>query len=297
MNYKRFFIIFAIILYAFCIQGCEQERLVQPEQIAEKSVSNPSQKAISLAYDETAITTTTQWPGGIVAGLSKSPNNKHVRLKHYSKTHKKQMVDTLGNYSVEVEYTEGDAELGIPLELYNRIKENMHPRHPQANPIKRYTIINNVYTAYGINGSVVSTQNFSMPADLKGKITSVPGAIPIAQSGERVSGLFEGLQNKGVQYTMLGDKEAVYEEQISNVPTIARMKIVFDVTTGLIKRTASYNKEGKLSEVELTHYKTVSDFYVPHNIVTHRLDKLANGEWGVIETTVEQRDNIKIEKR
>lgn len=297
MHYIRFFAGLAVILCAFLIQGCEKEQLVQPKQTVKKSSSSPSFKAVSLSYDETATTTTTQWPAGTTAGFSKGTGDKHVRLKYYAKTHRNFTADTLGNYSVEVEYTESDADLGIPLELYNRIKDNMHPRHPQANPIKRYTIINDVYTAYGVNGSVISTETFTMPSQLAGKITSVPEAFPTAQAGERVTGIFEHLKKNGVQYQMLGDKEAVYEEQIGGNSEAARAKIVFDISSGLVSRMASYNKEGKLADVQLTYYKTVSDFYVPHNIVIHRLDKLANGEWGMIETTVEQRTNIAIVKQ
>jgi hypothetical protein len=187
--------------------------------------------------------------------------------------------------------------MGIPKELYDRIKNNMHPRHPQANPVKRYSIINNVYTAYGINGSVVSTRTFTMPPQLAGKIVSVPGAVSVNQAGERVSGFFEHLKKNGLQYQMLGDKEAVYEEKIGSNSATSRTKIVFDVSTGLVSRMASYNKEGKLAEVQLTSYKTVNDFYVPYNIVTYRLGKQTSGDWGVIETTVEDRTNISIEKR
>jgi hypothetical protein len=296
MKHLNFNYPFRSLLVVFFVYstGCERS-IVQPEALNETPAQALSSNLlVDVSYDET-ITTVIPGTGMATGAMTKSSGGgTETVLKDYSKTHRRMTIDTAGNVFVEVTYIEGDADIRIPIDLYNRIKNGMHPRHPKANPIKRYTIINNLYTAYGISGDVVYTKTFEPPQ----KPTVAFGGAEHRltkrdKTGERMDNLFRGLEQKGIAYQLVGNRAVVYEETVQREGKTTKLKTMTDIKIGLPVRQARYNSEGQMEQVQVMQYANVNGQYTLGHLTTNRFGRTQSSDWGLKETTTESRANIR----
>jgi len=281
---------FSLLLFPFAVFlfGCA-EKLVQSESVDPALSAKPVSR---ISYDETSITLLyASASSNIVGELTKASGSQAGRLKDFSKTRRVVSLDADGSRNIEVTYLEGDEEIRIPMKLYNEIKGKMHPRHPQANPVKRYTIQKNVYTAYGIDGSVVFTKTFPELAKSRG----IGDAVPAKQAADRMNALLSSLETRKIPYKMVGFKDLQIERPVATGGKVIKEKITFDAQTGLVKHMSVYRQDGNVSDVTTFLYENVSDHFVPSYIARLTYGTLQGGTWGVVEKTIERRTNILVE--
>ena len=301
------FLTVTLILFSFFSTGCEKE-LLQPENLSvsvQKTTPLPAHIMARISFEEKMITTSPQWPKSITGGLKKQKGGEEY-LTDFANLKKVIQIDTSGTHNMDVDYIEGNADIRMPIKMWNEIKDKTNPVDPKANPMKRYTIINGNYTAYGVNGSVLITAKFpqdSIPlidttASLGGKINSKLQLVPVDIANTKpIDEIANDYRKQGISCKVFGKNLLLMEQNVTTPKGNVLTKTVVNARNGLMERFASYNKEGKLSSVVLLSYKNVDGYYFPATIVDYAMGNLADGSWGILTKTIQARTNLTIETR
>lgn len=282
--------------------------MLQPETstpVVDKTTSLPKHIMARISFEEKMITTSTQWPQSTVGALRKQ-NSDEVKLTDYANTRKTIEIDTAGVQNMDVVWIEGNADIRMPLEMWNEIKHKTNPVDPKANPMNRYTMINGQYTAYGVDGSVIFSATF--PVDtipsmdtssvVGGKINSKLRLVPVNRVNTKpVEEIVSEYSKKGILCKAFGENAVLIDQNVQTPKGNLMTKTVVDTRSGLMQRAATYNTEGNLSSVVLFSYKDVNGYYFPATIVDYWMGKLADGSWGILTKTIQARTNLTIETR
>jgi hypothetical protein len=267
--------------------------MVKPEE-KDGEVQPQSPELMSISYDETSITTSSpEQISGVSQVAAQGGRNMGV-LRHFERTHRRMTIHADGSASLEVRYLEGNSDIHIPLKLYNRIKPRLHPPDPARKPITRYTIINNTYTGYAEDGSVVHVQHFPQQ--------TAPISNDLAKMGTNVRSfdkamLAEQLVKSGARFQQLNEREILVERVIVHSGSQVFLKQeAIDTEIGRTVRAMTYDQSGRPSLAQRFRYQVINDFSVPSLVVTHRYGEGPGGAWGVQQTTMEQRTNISVKQ-
>ncbi len=279
------------------LTACEKDPILKPEE------TEPSEShlvaAIVISYDQTTITTSPQGtsPTESSAGemsLSATGTRTEV-LRHFERTRRKMRIHDNGRASLEVEYLEGNSDINIPMELYQRIKHRLHPPDPARKPITRFTIINDRYTGYAADGSVVFSKQFpQLPVNPSAGLLKAAAMDPGIKNATAIK---EQLERSGAQIRAMNNKEVVVERTITNPASpIGLKKEVVNLESGQIVHSVSYDRSGRPMLAERIKHEVVNDLPIPSVVVTHRYGESPSGTWVVRETTIEQRTKISVER-
>jgi hypothetical protein len=232
--------------------------VVQPESAGPIA---PPEIALAISFTETIhVTAPNESPFGTSGeGVSsRTTGRSKGRLLDYSKVSRSIRIDTSGNLYAEGRYLEGNSDLRIPRDLYERIKGRMHPADMNRKPIVRYTIANQTYSGYAEDGSLVSQRTFSRDAGIGGgemgewartferPTVSTARVIPFAQR----------LTVSGVVFEPIGSRDIIYEEKPTS-SQVGRIRKRVDAVTGVPSQALEYDGNGKLKRAVKYEYKPV----------------------------------------
>ena len=286
----------------FSFYSCQNEPLIPEPKIKKAGQQLPPGIVMQISYNEKTLRTSSQWPKSIVGGLRKT-NDAEELLIDFQNVKTLIEIDTVGQLSTEVDYIESNADTHMPLELYDAIKDKINPPAPDDNPMTRYTINKGNYTAYGADGSIICTAQFpeddiSFLIDTTGTQAGTNariGLTPVSKRDNRpLSDIINNYRSKGIQCSLLGENEIIVEKNLTSQTKNLTAKAVFDARTGLLKRNAIYNNEGRLLNAEIFGYKNVDGYYFPATIVGYEMGNLSDGSWGIKTKTIKARTALKI---
>ncbi|HXF90549.1 MAG TPA: hypothetical protein VNJ29_01310 [Candidatus Nitrosotenuis sp.] len=260
---------------------------------------------VRITFEEKKFTTSTQWPKSTIGGLKKAHEGEEY-LTDFANTKHVIQIDSSGVQNIDVTWIEGNADIRMPMEMWNDVKDKTNPVDPKSNPMIRYTLINGLYTAYGKDGSVIFSTTFPVdtipPIDTtiipSGKINSKINLVPVGlMSAKPINEIAESYRKKGIKCKVFGDYALLIEKEITTPKGNVLTKAVINARSGLPERIASYTTKGKLSNVVLLSYKDVNGYYYPATIVEYMMGNLADGTWGILTKTIQARTNLTIETR
>ncbi len=293
-------LVFSLVL-ALVFTACEKAVITTEPVQVRQTEQLPKDIKFRISYNEKTFTTSTQWPESIIGG-DKTTSDEEL-LVDFQNVKTIIELDTSGYFSTEVEFIEGNADTHMPMELYSSIESKVNPPHANANPMARYTILNGIYTAYGIDGSEIFTgqvPNEKISDLIDTSLVHIGGNPKIGLVPTNVINstpldqIVSDYQMHGIQCSIIGDGYLKLERNIATPSGNVRTKSIINARTGLLERNALYNTEGKLLSVLLNTYKDVDGYFFPATTVNYAMDYLSDGSWGISTKTVKTRSEIKI---
>lgn len=275
------------------LSACEREFVVKPE-LDGPTPNQPVSGSLVISYDETSISTSPPPPNSAGDGTTLQTGSTPRVLRHYERTRRTMTIHPDGSVSVEVRYLEGNSDIRIPMELYNRIKHRLHPPDPARKPITRFTIANNTYTGYAEDGSVVHVRSFPQQArGMANALTKINAAAPMPNKAT----MMEELAKSGAWVQQLNEREIIIERVIADSRSqVAVKKEAVNTETWQTVRSVTYDRSGRPITAQRVQHQIVDGFPVPSLIVTYRYGEVPGRGWAVQQTTIEQRMNISVQR-
>ncbi|MFQ6606000.1 MAG: hypothetical protein ACE5D8_10705 [Fidelibacterota bacterium] len=257
-----------------------------------------------MEYDQETVTTSTRWPNHIIgrAGRGKTTEGEAEYLVDYANTHTTFTIDDSGYIGIRTDWLEGNADIPMPMDMWNQVKDETNPFHPDHKSKVAFELKDGTYTSYATDGSIIAT--YPYPADslkLDTDLISIDsiayylGYTMSSDSADMKADIMNHLMQEGVNFRLLGDYEILVVKTKHSQEREFLVKMVVNTKTGRIQRRAMYDTQGNLDQVTLLSYDLISGMPFPVQIITYNIATNHNGERDIIAKTIETRSNISIQ--
>lgn len=251
------------------------------------------------SYDQTEITYSRIWPEGISAGFDKSKSTSGGELLvDYERTNEVLAYDEEGYMSSVTEFLEGDGEMNMPEDTYNKLKSTMPAKSADYDPVARIVLQDGVSKSYTKSGklkyeSTYNPEEFKVdPSLLEVLKTNQEDSSDVEQS---VQSNIEALKQEDIQFDLLDDYYAKYTLPETQRTKVSGYQVVKDLRNGHIVAEAVMRDDGKYQSVSFNKYKEVKGMSVLSYKEKYSYGDL-NGKWEITQRTVTHRQNINIIK-
>lgn len=253
------------------------------------------------SYDQTEMTFSRLWPKGIAAGLGKQSTTGGELLVDYERTREVLAFDEEGYMSSISEFLEGDGEMNMPEEAYNKHKATMPARSADHDPVVKTVMQDGTTKSYSKSGklkyeSTYDPEEFRVdPALLDLLETAAADTSDVEQS---IQNNKEGLTNDGISFNIVDGFYAEYEisssveAQENGVPAY---QLLQDLRTGDIVSSAVLRADGEYDSITFNRFKVVENTSILVYSEEFTFGNI-NGKWGVTQRSVMHRQNIKVIK-
>jgi len=260
---------------------------------------------LKLEYDERMVSTSYTWPSYMVESICmpKSSGGENELLTDYANTSTTFIVDDLGYVSVRKVWNEGNADIRMPMEMWESVKDLTHPIPPDQRSITSYEYSGGTFTAYAGDGSII--ESFLYPIDsLKIDIDEIDmnfvqdyfnGGYQTDSTNMNVSELLNSYERNGGTHHELSSSETLVELPHSLSQDGSTIKMVLDRRSGQVNRHALYNHEGNLERMVRYSYDRSNNVAFPIQKMEFTAGRKPDGEWGLLGKTIWTRKNISLQ--
>lgn len=269
--------------------------------LSENGTSVPAVR-YQVAYDQTEMTYSLQWPEGIAGGVDgqarASGTDGAELLTDYEHVRLEMGFDDQGRFSQVITFLEGDEEMGMPEEVFESVQGSMIPRSPGANPIVREVMARGKRTSYGRNGSAVREMAYDVSAyDVSPQaLDSLRRAAAAVEDDtqSRVDANLARLRLGGVQPRLVGETSALIDQQetFDNGQTALTRQLV-DLRHGQPVRMAVRDNGGRYLFYKEFQYAEVDGATVATYEVAYDFGDV-DGRWTTLTKTTTARENIRV---
>lgn len=252
------------------------------------------------SYDQTEITYSRIWPEGISAGFDKSKSTSGGELLvDYERTNEVLAYDEEGYMSSVTEFLEGDGEMNMPEDTYNKLKSTMPAKSADYDPIVKIEYINGVEKRIGKSGNTLyettyDEELFRIDVDLLDSLKSNENQ----RTDESIRRNIERLENDGIDFQILEGRFASFNIKASSdllENGIVKLRYLEDLQSGEIIRQEFLNKEGNPESIIFSAYKNIAGSSVLFHEESFFFGEI-NGKWGVTHRSAKNKTNFKIIK-
>lgn len=256
-----------------------------------------------VAYDQTEMTFSLQWPEGIAGGVDgqarlASGADGTELMTGYEHTRLEMGFDDDGRFSQVITFLEGDEEMAMPEEVFASLQGSMVPRSPGANPVVREVMARGKRTSYGRNGAAVREMPYDVsiydvsPQVLDSLRRAAAAVEDDTQS--RVEANLARFRAAGVQPRLLGETSALIDQQetFENGQTALTRQVV-DLRHGQPVRMAVKDNGGRYLFYKEFQYAQVDGATVATYEVAYDFGDV-DGRWTTLSKTTTTRENIRV---
>lgn len=256
------------------------------------------------SYDQKEMTFSNYWPQGTavsVSGKSEGASTQSAQgelLVDYEYTRETVSFDDEGYMSTTREFLEGDGEMNMPEELYNRIKDEMPAKSADHDPIVRTEMANGVERAITRSGEIAYEQeypveDFRIDPEMLDSLRSMHNDTSNVDAA--VQRNIKQLNNSGLSFNVRDRFYASYSQPAGPAENsdIAEYNYVMDLRTGQVIASILKDAQGRKLSSTMRQYQYVNGVYIMANEETHLYGKI-NGEWDVTTRKIINRDNIEV---
>jgi len=254
--------------------------------------------ALQVSYNQKTMTFSRYWPDGVIARKAKSGAGGNERMLDYENVHEVVAYDQDGYMHMSRKYVEGNADLTMPEDLYEDVKDEMPAHASDYDPVVRSELGDGTLTYYTQSGKVAYQMNVD-----KEKLRIDPATLDsLKQAAGDTSGTdnkvaerLGRLQKQGISFKKLNSRDILLDSQArpDDEEDVAAYKEVIDLAINRPIRSAVVRKDGKLESLSLMHYKKVSGYPVMASSETLHYG-MRNGKWSVKTRTIRNRTNINV---
>ncbi|MBU0711659.1 hypothetical protein KJ762_16040 [bacterium] len=297
---KITFSVLAIILVAIIlIVSCEFKEATNVENERARNRLQVNAAVFRMGYDEKVQTFALRWPGSIVhEGLAKTTeDDENLLLLDYQDCYQEMAIDTNGYFHYEKSHNEGNAEISMPEDMWEDVKDDV-PYNPDIDKAaEQYRFSNGIMEAVATNGDIVYSIPYD-PEEYRINLDSL-SAVTDTMSGDNDGGtgnkFLTSLRADNVNFKMVGDASVVIESDMPDDPVCGRMKQLYDIEQGLPVRTAFYRKDGRFDSVYLSAYENIDGVPVETQTICYDFGEV-NGKWEATTVTYIIKENVWVEK-
>ncbi len=298
---------FTLLAVLLLVNGCDSPGSVLTEGNNTSDTEQPEGAILSpdivfqVSYDQKTMTFRPFWPGDMVAGSAKgkSRSGDSERMIDYENVHEVTAYDLDGYMQMSREYLEGNADLTMPEDLYEDVKDEMPAPESGYDPVVRSELSNGTLTYYSRSGEVA--YQFGVNEE---ELRIAPATLDsLRQASQNTSGTenkaaqnLAALEKQNVSFKKLDDRHILLERKAKpgvDDEGVAGFKEVLDLSINRAVRSAVLREDGTYQSLTLMNYQKVSGYPVMANSETLHFG-MVNGEWGVKERTVRNRNNIEV---
>lgn len=255
----------------------------------------PLGTVLRVAYDETSVTTGTQWPSDISTG--KSASTEDELLIHYSSTHQAYEFGDDGDLATQTDFLEGNARTWLPADFHDALGDEL-PVPGGDDPITRYEIQGGTYRALRASGAVAvekafGADAFRIPAEWVAAIRAARDSAAAAGSpATRIAQNRQALEAGGIVFRELAGDRVVIEQAADDGTTI---RSVLNLRTNMPEIIESVRPDGRRESAEIRTYQDFDRMPIATRVVTYRYGDAA-GTWGVERKTELTRTNVVVNR-
>ena len=297
MERKYSILVTVILVLVVLLQvGCEFEKPDRLTQVTDEQSAFVS--VFKVDYEEESATFSFRRPRTkIYAGsLGKAANENSMYMVDYNNIHKHIEFDEDGYMATSTDYIEG-SENGP---LLSGIESELDQLRPASDPDKK--IVTSVELR---NGNLIFLDESSEVLRSK-QLNQEEFRIDIAVLDSmnfvecdtcmgKVNSSIAELRENQMSFNMVDNFHAKIESA-SDSQHLSKITRVVDLRTGLVKKTATYDAEGRPRALRNIRHEIVEGFPVESGSLTYRFGSV-NNSWQAISMKVVNRTNISVERR
>ena len=293
---KRVTIFFGMIFSLFFINCDVQESFHSTEvQLSERVPEKIEvQKASAgilymVSYDQSTATYSTRKPAAL-----KADKTSDFVLKGYDKVRKTMTIDINGEVSITTEWLNGNADINMPLDLYNRVSD-IQPAL-QEDPVVRSEMANGLIKYYSKSGEVkheYPIKDEMLRINPEDFINNIRLARQKKDTDSRIEYNLDNLRQNGIQFDQLNKRFAQLFHSVEIKGEVIEQKQVLDLSLGKVIASYDMKPDGKLLRREFLKYNDSDALPILQNSMSESYGE-RDGQWKVINRNTIIRDNIQI---
>lgn len=252
------------------------------------------------SYDQTVTTFSRIWPQGISAGLGKGKASTGGELMvDFERTHEIIAFDEEGYMSSVSEFLEGDGEMNMPEEVYNRLKTTMPARSNDFDPVVRTEMKDGKTLMFGKSGELKFEQEYDPEVFriTQAELDSLEAWYERSNNTDQsVQKNLLSLNKQGMDYERVGEFHVSYTIEAGNEEQqkgISSYHYTDDLRTGLTAQLVILRTDGKYDSIVRSRYQKVSGIPVLSSSVRYTYG-LVNEKWDIAYREKTTRENIKV---
>jgi len=243
--------------------------------------------AFQITMDEESYTFALHPPLGV-----EQQDENELFLEYYQKTRETFSFDKNGYLSNTVKNIEGNADIRMPLYIWDDTKDIRPAVSSNSNPITLITMSDGTLEYSGPKGAI-STESYD-PEEIRIDPSYIDSMFITKDdtTEARAKERLQQLENEGAIFTMLDS----FYVKIDNFPQegyLSKISRVMNLKTGLTIKTAYYLKDGNFNSYEYSYFMYVSNFPVEAETVTFNFGDY-EGNWQAKTVTYPNRTNISV---
>ena len=297
---KKSIAFISVLSCALLAQGCENKSITS--ELGEVGETDIAQLApnvrVQMSYDQKQMSFTPFWPSDVVASKAKQVSGNTEFMVGYENTHEIVAFDEQGYVYTKSKYLEGNADVHMPQDLYDEVKDNMPAPASDYNPIAGYEVGNGTLTYYAESGEIISQHDMDMERtrlapDLLQELIESRSETSVDKKIEKNK---EALKKLGLNFREVSNTHILLSQQVEAdgaSSSIAEYQELIDLRIGRPVRTAIKNAEGLYESFTQLSYKVVDGFPVVENTEEVKFG-MHDGEWTTLRRTITNRSNIKL---
>jgi hypothetical protein len=274
------------------LAGCDADFTAPMEDVDLGDASG----ALVISYDQTTTSFETLWPSEMVAGFGKRAPETNELMTSYEIVRETIAYDEDGYLTLESVFTEGHADMMMPADLYEDVKDEMPAPDEDHDPIVRKTIQGSRMTYYGASGNVVFETTID-PERMRLSEQERNASGDTTGATERVATRMREMEAAGVDAQQWGPHHAILALEASPEDAangVGGYRRVVDLRYGMAIRSAVIDQQGRYEFLTLRTIEPVNGYPVAMHTEHYTFGEI-NGNWGVTTRTIESRSNVRVQ--